>query len=237
VAKRAWLTGVYELAQRSVALPVASASPAIATFRLRLQNFLDLSRQRVTLEHWADTLLGEHADYHLLQTIPGIGPVFALTILAEAGDLRRFTHHRQFLTFCGFDLAKSQSGASRGREQLSKRGNSACGVPSGLLAGQPSAVGSTPSGTSLSAISRPNPAAPIGDARPTRPSPPRWRPPPMPSSRQVIPIAVTSSTTPPWIDPVQSGRRGACDLVDKVRTFHGALMPCEEQGAQRPCGR
>jgi transposase len=52
-----------------------------------------------------------------------VGPVFALTILAEAGDLRRFAHHRQFLKFCGLDLAKSQSGMSRGREQLSKRGN------------------------------------------------------------------------------------------------------------------
>ena len=50
--------------------------------------------------------------------------MFALTILAEAGDLRRFTHHRQFLKFCGLDLAKSQSGTSRGRERLSKRGNS-----------------------------------------------------------------------------------------------------------------
>jgi transposase len=46
-----------------------------------------------------------------------------LTILAEAGDLRRFAHHPQFLKFCGLDLAKSQSGISRGREQLSKRGN------------------------------------------------------------------------------------------------------------------
>ncbi len=44
-------------------------------------------------------------------------------ILAEAGDLRRFGHHRQFLKYCGFDLAKIQSGTQRGREQLSKRGN------------------------------------------------------------------------------------------------------------------
>jgi len=123
VNKRAWLTEVYELAGRSVALPVALDSPAVATFRLRLQSFLDLSSQRAQLERWADQLLCDHRDYQLLQTIPGIGPVFALTILAEAGDLRRFTHHRQFLKFCGLDLAKSQSGTVRGQERLSKRGN------------------------------------------------------------------------------------------------------------------
>lgn len=123
VNKRAWLTGVYELAQRSVALPIAPDGPAVVTFRLRLQSFLDLTAQRTTLERVAVTLLGDHPDYQLLQTVPGIGPVFALTILAEAGDLRRFAHHRQFLKYCGLDLAKSQSGLSRGREQLSKRGN------------------------------------------------------------------------------------------------------------------
>lgn len=123
VNKRAWLAEVYELAGRSVALPVALESPAVATFRLRLQSFLDLTAQRMQLERWADHLLGAHRDYQLLQTIPGIGPVFALTILAEAGDLRRFAHHRQFLKFCGLDLAKSQSGATRGHERLSKRGN------------------------------------------------------------------------------------------------------------------
>jgi transposase len=123
VNKRAWLTEIYELATRSIALPITTASPAVDTFRLRLESFLTLSDERQRLEQWADQLLGDNADYRLLQTIPGIGPVFALTILAEAGDLRRFGHHRQFLKFCGLDLAKSQSGMSRGREQLSKRGN------------------------------------------------------------------------------------------------------------------
>lgn len=124
VGKRAWLTSVYEAAQRSVALPVALDSAAVTAFRLRLQMFLDLSLQRAALEAQADALLATHPDYHQLQTIPGIGPVFALTILAEAGDLRRFAHHRQFLKFCGLDLAKSQSGQQRGQEHLGKRGNS-----------------------------------------------------------------------------------------------------------------
>jgi len=67
--------------------------------------------------------LATHPDYVALQAIPGVRPIFARTILAEAGDLRRFDHYRQFLKFCGLDLAKSQSGQHRGREVLSKRGN------------------------------------------------------------------------------------------------------------------
>lgn len=68
-------------------------------------------------------MLSENRDYQLLRMIPGIGPINALTILAEAGDLRRFAHHRQFLKFCGLDLATCQSGTFRGRTKLSKYGN------------------------------------------------------------------------------------------------------------------
>ena len=46
-----------------------------------------------------------------------------MTVLAEAGDLRRFRHHRQFLKFCGLDLATYQSGQFRGQTKLSKFGN------------------------------------------------------------------------------------------------------------------
>ena len=56
-------------------------------------------------------------------TIPGIGPANALMILAEAGNLRRFRHHRQFLTFCGMNLSTQQSGRFRGVSRLSKYGN------------------------------------------------------------------------------------------------------------------
>lgn len=63
------------------------------------------------------------SDYQLLTTIPGIGPINAMTILAEAGDLRRFHHHRKFLKFCGMDLATVQSGMFRGQRRISKYGN------------------------------------------------------------------------------------------------------------------
>ena len=123
VGKRAWLDGIYELAQRSIGVPVAADSAAMQAFRLRLTAYLELTAQRAALEQWATAAVAGHADFAALQTIPGIGPIFALTILAEGGDLRRFAHYRQFLKFCGLDLAKSQSGMRRGHEVLSKRGN------------------------------------------------------------------------------------------------------------------
>jgi transposase len=82
-----------------------------------------LVRQRDDIEARAEALLSDDADYRRLRTIPGVGPVNALTILAEAGDLRRFAHHRQFLKYCGLDLSTHQSGQFRGQTRLAKFGN------------------------------------------------------------------------------------------------------------------
>jgi transposase len=123
VHKQAKIEEIHAIATRSIALPMDLDSPAVMTFRLQLTRYLQLCEMRAELENQADALLAVDADYQRLRTVPGIGPVTALVILAEGGDLRRFSHHRQFLKFCGLDLAKSQSGASRSRDQLSKRGN------------------------------------------------------------------------------------------------------------------
>ena len=123
VNKQAKLQELYATAQRSIGLPIAPESLACQTFKLQLQRYQELTSQRKRLELQAESILSEHKDYLILKTIPGIGPIIALTILAEVGDLRRFGHHRQFLKYCGQDLAKNQSGNFRGQEKLSKRGN------------------------------------------------------------------------------------------------------------------
>jgi transposase len=123
VNKRAQLEELYEIAQRSIGLPVKEDSLAVEAFRLQLSRYRAFNEQRAALERRAHEILEQRADYQRLRTLPGVGPITALVILAEAGDLRRFRHHRQFLKFCGLDLAKSQSGVCRGRETLSKRGN------------------------------------------------------------------------------------------------------------------
>ncbi|WP_189683188.1 transposase, partial [Seohaeicola zhoushanensis] len=110
VSKERLLSDIYATAVGSVGLPVHPDSDAVRMFRMVLAEGRSLVRQRNEIEARAVELLSDHPDYQLLTTIPGIGPINALTILAEAGDLRRFRHHRQFLKFCGMDLATVQSG-------------------------------------------------------------------------------------------------------------------------------
>ena len=112
VSKELLLSDIYATAVGSVGLPVGPDSDAVRMFRLVLAEGRSLVRQRNEIEARAVELLSDHPDYQLLITIPGIGPINALTILAEAGDLRRFRHHRQFLKFCGMDIATVQSGVA-----------------------------------------------------------------------------------------------------------------------------
>lgn len=123
VNKRALIRELYDVACTSIGLPIAEDDIALETFRLQLRRYQQLIEQRDELAATAHRLLQGRPDYAALRTLPGVGPILALTILAEAGDLRRFAHHRQFLKYCGLDLAKCQSGQYRGQEKLSKRGN------------------------------------------------------------------------------------------------------------------
>ena len=121
--KRRWLADFYETAQVSAGVPVAEESDAMRLFRLVLEEYQQLCRLRKQLETDAVARLRAHPDFVRLQTLPGVGPILAMLILAEARDLRRFGHVRQFLKYCGFDLCTEQSGQFRGKTHLSKRGN------------------------------------------------------------------------------------------------------------------
>jgi transposase len=123
VSKARLLGDIYETAASSIGLPIPLDSAAITMFRLVLAEGRSLIRQRDLIESQAHAALADNPDYQRLRQIPGIGPITAMTVLAEAGDLRRFGHHRQFLKFCGLDLATYQSGQFRGQTKLSKFGN------------------------------------------------------------------------------------------------------------------
>jgi len=62
-------------------------------------------------------------DLKLLLSIPGVGFVTAVVILAEMGDLRRFARARQATAFAGVTPRQNDSGDTKGKPRLCKKGN------------------------------------------------------------------------------------------------------------------
>lgn len=75
-----------------------------------------LETQIHALEKAAKELMWHHPrlkqDFGLLSSVPGVGPVTAMAVLAEAGDLRRFRRGRQLTAFLGVSPKRKQSGTS-----------------------------------------------------------------------------------------------------------------------------
>lgn len=65
------------------------------------------------------------SSYAFLRTVPGLGPITAILILAEGGDLRRFQNAKQFASFAGVHPKLCQSGTSiHAKPRMSKAGQS-----------------------------------------------------------------------------------------------------------------
>jgi transposase len=67
----------------------------------------------------------EHAGLiNALQALRGIGFLSAVTIVAEAGDLRRFASAPQFMAYAGVVPSEASSGSRQHRGRITKTGNS-----------------------------------------------------------------------------------------------------------------
>ncbi len=71
------------------------------------------------------TLAESMETYHLLRTIPGVGPLTASMLIAEIGDIKRFPSVKQLTAFAGLDSAVHESGTFKSKKnRISKRGSS-----------------------------------------------------------------------------------------------------------------
>ena len=69
-------------------------------------------------------LAEELPNYYLILSIDGIGPNLACRILAEIGDINRFSNKKQLISYAGIDPHISQSGDVDGQHlSISKKGN------------------------------------------------------------------------------------------------------------------
>jgi transposase len=110
----------------SIAVPELDTEVAFEV-GLLLDQFDLLERQiEVADRHVAALLDGELA--RRLQTIPGVGPSIAATLLAEIGDIGRFDDFDQLLAYAGVHPAERSSGRKGASPEtawhMSKAGNS-----------------------------------------------------------------------------------------------------------------
>lgn len=65
----------------------------------------------------------EDPQAQLLMTLPGVGPVVAMTFLAEVGDIRRFKSHRQLAAYAGMIPSLDSSAGKNRLGHISKQGS------------------------------------------------------------------------------------------------------------------
>jgi len=96
---------------------------AIEMMTLLLEQYLDLTEQEQVIQRKLIDLCQENSLYSLLQTIPGIGPVVAATLIASVGDPGYFKNGRQLSAWIGLTPKQHASGEKSRMGKMSKRGN------------------------------------------------------------------------------------------------------------------
>jgi len=90
----------------------------------RLYRELTAHDQHVkALEAELKSLLANNEDYQRLQTIPGIGPISAATLMASIGDAKFFKNGRQMAAWMGLTPKQRGSGEKSRITGISKRGD------------------------------------------------------------------------------------------------------------------
>lgn len=167
-----WLADFYETACQSVGLPVTSESETVRMLRVVLEEYRAICALRKRLEADIVARLAMHPDFVRLQTLPGIGPILALTILAEARDLRRFGCARQFLKYCGLISAPNSRGSFVAPRISRSAATHDSAMPSGWRAPSPFGCNKTAFAGNLRTTFVPIRRMRIDDGKGT----PRWRP-------------------------------------------------------------
>lgn len=139
-----WLTDFYKAATSSIGGPIAENCEAVRMFRLLLEEYQHACDRRTELETSVTARLATHPDSVRLQTLPGVGPVLALTILAETGDIQRVGMSGNFSSPQASTSRPPSPACHAGCRSSRSAGTRGSGVPSGWRPAWPSACSRTP---------------------------------------------------------------------------------------------
>ncbi|NHN34757.1 IS110 family transposase [Paenibacillus agricola] len=99
-------------------------SSHLINLKILITLILQYQEHLAELEQNIDALAKEIEEYDLIQSIPGIGPKIAATILSEIGEVDRFDHPKKLVAFAGIDPSVFASGKfTATRNRITKRGS------------------------------------------------------------------------------------------------------------------
>jgi len=110
-----------EVASQSIGLTEGLMMARIEIATLLTQHKL-MQAQQDELTAQLITLAQQMPDYAYLASVPGIGDITIVDLLAEVGSLTHYTHPRQLIKLAGLTLRENSSGQQKGQKRISKRG-------------------------------------------------------------------------------------------------------------------
>ena len=105
------------------AQPLPAAAREQVTVAIAMIDAIDV--QMAPVEKELRAYARRQAGWEALMTHYGIGELTAVTILAELGDVSRFSSSRQAVCYCGLDVTVSQSDQRRAPRHNSRQGPAA----------------------------------------------------------------------------------------------------------------
>jgi transposase len=113
---------IYELAKTSVGIKGEDES-IIYEIQWLLKELKDINLKIAELNQKTDALVKDREDYRLLLSLKGIGPIIAISLIAEIGDIANFHSGKQLIKLAGLDLWAEESGTSiHTLKHITKRG-------------------------------------------------------------------------------------------------------------------
>jgi transposase len=114
------MKNIFQLKQQNVRYKEKNLKIAIGDINQELFDIIEEKMEKIQTE------LGKYRpeEQKLLRSIPGVGPITAVSFISEVGAISRFSNPKKLIAYVGLDSRVHQSGTSvNGRGYISKRGN------------------------------------------------------------------------------------------------------------------
>lgn len=96
----------------------------VKSIKIHCQRVIDLIDERTLLFEEMQRIMSTLPEHDILTSIPGLGELSAIGLVAHLGDIRRFSTPSKLKAFVGLDVRHNDSGKHKTTGYISKKGNS-----------------------------------------------------------------------------------------------------------------